>query len=109
MFSSPTLNIVVLSMLFSIFPPYLIAIKLILTLTFILLLVPLLSRCVFRQERKLSYDDSVCAIEPPSAPPVDESVLAAARGATILLARNLGYVVVRTVPLRLLRISHLLV
>ena len=44
MFSSPTLNIIVLTMLFSIFPIYLTVIKLSLTLIFILLIVPLLSR-----------------------------------------------------------------
>jgi hypothetical protein len=41
MFSSPTLNIVVLTMLFAIFPLYLTVIKLVLTLTFILLLMQL--------------------------------------------------------------------
>jgi uncharacterized membrane protein YraQ (UPF0718 family) len=43
MFSSPTLNIVVLTMLFSIFPLYLTVIKLVLTLTFILVLIPLVT------------------------------------------------------------------
>jgi len=51
MFSSPTLNIVVLTMLFSMFPLYLVVIKLTLTLTFILVVVPLLARWVFTDER----------------------------------------------------------
>ena len=38
-------------MLFSIFPPYLVAIKLTQTLLFILIIVPVLSRWVFRNER----------------------------------------------------------
>jgi uncharacterized membrane protein YraQ (UPF0718 family) len=42
MFSSPTLNVIVLTMLFAIFPMYMIAIKLSLTLIFVLILVPLL-------------------------------------------------------------------
>jgi uncharacterized membrane protein YraQ (UPF0718 family) len=111
MFSSPTLNIVVLSMLFSIFPLYLTVIKLTQTLIFILFLVPLLSRWVFKKERMLTYADASCAIQPagslpikenPAADPVDESWLAAIRGTVILLARNLFYIVIRTVPLMLL-------
>jgi uncharacterized membrane protein YraQ (UPF0718 family) len=102
MFSSPTLNIIVLSMLFSIFPLYLVVIKLIQTLTFILVVLPLLSRWVFQQERKQTYDDSICIIEPPPAAQAEESVLAAVRGSSILLGRNLAYIVLRTVPLMLL-------
>jgi len=102
MFSSPTLNIVVLTMLFAIFPLYLIVIKLVLTLTFILLVMPLLSRWVFREERAQTYDDTVCAVPSPPAVRNDESALAAIRGASILIGRNLAYVVVRTVPLMLL-------
>ena len=102
MFSSPTLNIIVLTMLFSIFPLYLTVIKLVLTLTFILVLVPLLSRWVFTEERVQTYDDTVCAIPPGDAPPIDERLSAAVRGASRLLGRNLGYIVIRTVPLMLL-------
>jgi uncharacterized membrane protein YraQ (UPF0718 family) len=102
MFSSPTLNIVVISMLFSIFPLYLVVIKLTQTLVFILLLVPLLSRWVFVQERVQTYDDKSCAIPPTAAVPVDESWLAALCGASITLGQNLTYIVIRTVPLMLL-------
>lgn len=102
MFSSPTLNIIVLSMLFSIFPLYMTLIKLAQTLIFILLLVPLLSRWVFRQERALTYDDAVCAVPRTSAAPSNESWIAALGGAAMLLGRNLLYVVLRTVPLMLL-------
>jgi uncharacterized membrane protein YraQ (UPF0718 family) len=102
MFSSPTLNIVVLTMLFSMFPLYLTVIKLTLTLTFILVLVPLLSRWVFTAERAQTYDDSVCAISPASAVPPDETLLSAMYGSLLLLMRNLGYIVIRTVPLMLL-------
>ena len=102
MFSSPTLNIVVLTMLFSMFPLYLTVIKLTLTLTFILVLVPLLSRWVFTAERAQTYDDTVCAISPASAAPPDETLLSAMYGSLLLLMRNLGYIVIRTVPLMLL-------
>jgi uncharacterized membrane protein YraQ (UPF0718 family) len=102
MFSSPTLNIVVLTMLFSMFPLYLTVIKLTLTLTFILVVVPLLSRWVFTDERAPTYDDAVCAVSPTPPAPLDESVLSALREALSALLRNLGYLVVRTVPLMLL-------
>ena len=102
MFSSPTLNVIVLSMLFSIFPLYLVVIKLSQTLLFILVLVPLLSRWAFREERVQTYDDSFCLIEPPSAPQVDESWPSVVRNTSILLGRNLSYIVIRTVPLMLL-------
>ncbi|MEL7186378.1 MAG: permease [Pseudomonadota bacterium] len=102
MFSSPTLNIVVLTMLFSMFPIYLIGIKLALTLIFIFIFVPLLSRYVFKEERAPTYDDSVCAMPPPAAISQEENLLSAARGTAIVLAKNLGYLVIRTVPLMLL-------
>lgn len=102
MFSSPTLNIVVISMLFSIFPLYLAVIKLSLTLVFILLLVPLLSRWVFVHERVQTYGGESCAIQPTVAVPSDEGWLAAVRGASIALGQNLAYIVIRTVPLMLL-------
>ncbi len=102
MFSSPTLNIIVLTMLFSIFPFYLAVIKLVQTLVFILVIVPLLSRWVFRSERVQTYDDTVCAVPAPPVAPSDESWFAAARQAAMLLGRNLGYIVIRTVPLMLL-------
>jgi len=102
MFSSPTLNIVVLTMLFSMFPLYLTAIKLTLTLTFVLIIVPLLSRWVFVEERLPTYDDTVCAVSPTQPAPLDESILSAMGGAMLALLRNLGYLVIRTVPLMLL-------
>ena len=102
MFSSPTLNIVVLTMLFAIFPVYMIAIKLSLTLIFVLLLVPLLSRYVFKTERVPTYDDATCAVAPPRMDYAGESFLQAAQQTIVLILRNLLYVVVRTVPLMLL-------
>ena len=102
MFSSPTLNVIVLSMLFALFPPYLIAVKLSLTLLFILFLVPLLSRFVFSRERAPTYDDAVCAVQPSVPAPPNESWPGAARTVASILLRNIGYIVVRTVPLMLL-------
>ena len=102
MFSSPTLNIVVVSMLLSIFPPYLVVIKLALTLVFILLVVPWLSRRVFSDERALTYDDSLCAITPAEPSQPDGSLASALFMTGSDLIKNLWYVVSRTVPLMLL-------
>jgi len=62
MFSSPTLNIIVVTMMFSIFPIYLTAIKLGTTLFFLLIVIPLLSRTVFKNESADSYDDTSCPV-----------------------------------------------
>ena len=102
MFSSPTLNIVVISMLLSIFPPYLVVIKLALTLFFILLVVPWLSRRVFSSERALTYDDTLCAIAPAEPSQPDSSLASALLMTGSDLIKNLWYVVSRTVPLMLL-------
>lgn len=102
LFSSPTLNIVVISMLLSIFPPYLVVIKLALTLFFILLVVPWLSRRVFSDERALTYDDTLCAIAPAEPSQPDSSLASALLMTGSDLIKNLWYVVSRTVPLMLL-------
>lgn len=102
MFSSPTLNVVVLTMLFAIFPIYMTVIKLSLTLIFVLLLVPLLSRFVFKAERAPTYDDAVCAVQPPQIDYAKESFPQALKETVVMILRNLLYVVVRTVPLMLL-------
>lgn len=51
MISSPTLNVVVLGVLFSIFPFHIAAMKVAVTLLFILVVIPLLCRFVFYRER----------------------------------------------------------
>lgn len=51
MISSPTLNVVVLIMLFSMFPLYMVLIKLGLTVVFLFIVIPLLCRILFRDER----------------------------------------------------------
>jgi uncharacterized membrane protein YraQ (UPF0718 family) len=89
-------------MLFAIFPLYMTVIKLSLTLIFVLLLVPLLSRYVFKEERVPTYDDATCAVPSPATDYAEETVLQAFLATLILLLRNLAYVVIRTVPLMLL-------
>ena len=99
MLSSPTLNIIVLSMLFSIFPLYIVVIKLVLTLVYIMLFVPWLSTWVFRKERAQSYDDSRCQITSAPIGPDNECWSMAIANASRTLLRNLFYIGARTVPL----------
>lgn len=102
MFSSPTLNIVIISMLFSIFPLYIIVIKLAFTVGFIVFLLPLLCRWVFSHERLATYQDSQCPIPSASQGSTDESWFAALQSVFVDLARSLIYIGARTIPLMLL-------
>jgi uncharacterized membrane protein YraQ (UPF0718 family) len=101
MFASPTMNVVVLSMMISIFPFYLVAIKVGLTLVFILLVIPLLSRTVFKEDAAPTYDDSSCPIG-STLPPQDESWLDAAKGVISLYLGSLWYIIKMTLPLMVL-------
>jgi uncharacterized membrane protein YraQ (UPF0718 family) len=101
MFSSPTLNIIVVTMLFSVFPVYLIVIKLGMTLLFLVLLVPLLARTVFKAEALATYDDSSCSIDVPTIA-IDETWLESAKGTLLEYFKNLWYIVKTTLPLMIL-------
>tara|TARA_R110001592_G_scaffold16881_3_gene71401 strand:- start:10286 stop:13546 length:3261 start_codon:yes stop_codon:yes gene_type:complete len=61
--ASPTLNVVVLVMAFSMFPLYLVAIKLILTLCFILIIIPLACHFLFKEEGARQNQSDYCEIE----------------------------------------------
>src|SRR5262245_44089206 len=65
LFSSPTLNPIVLTMLFSLFPLYVAGTKLALTLLFILVLVPLLARALLegRDEARAPEAGGIEALE----------------------------------------------
>ena len=104
MTSSPTLNIVVLTMLFSLFPFYLIMIKLALTVGFILIGIPLLVRA-------LGVKDDALKVDPNSAEacpiPLNLGVAPSSWfGAGVWVGRsflnNLWFVVRKTVPLMIL-------
>ena len=100
MVSSPTLNIVVLSMVFAMFPLYLGLIKVGFTLLFILAVVPLLSRTAFRSELVHSIENGACPA--PVAPELaGESWGRALVGAGRDYLANLWFIVRTTVPLML--------
>jgi uncharacterized membrane protein YraQ (UPF0718 family) len=96
MFSSPTLNIVILTMLFSIFPFYMALAKLLATFLLILLIVPLIS-----DKKRAPIENSVCEID-TSCDITTESWSEAFKGTTNDYLKGLKYIFIRTVPLMLL-------
>ena len=109
MISSPTLNVVILTMLFSLFPLPLALMKIALTLFFLVVVIPLLVRFVFSKEQLAMADAGKLA--PKSnlllmgeALPAAQKVgwLGALNWLGRQFARNLWFIVKRTVPLMLL-------
>jgi uncharacterized membrane protein YraQ (UPF0718 family) len=100
MFSSPTLNIVVLSMTFSLFPLYMAVSKVAVALGLILVIVPLLARFAFHAVRH----PATAAVEEPAPPEpvaVSEGWGAALVGTARGLLSSFWYMLVTTVPLML--------
>ena len=104
MIASPTLNIVVLTMLFSLLPMYMALMKVGLSLLIILVLVPLICRML--PIREITPQTPVAtpwsAEELGEAPQPSESLWAALSGVSAAFARNLWYIITLTVPLMLL-------
>lgn len=92
MFSSPTLNIIVLTMLFTLFPFYLAVIKLAFTIFLILVIVPFISR------EDAPESTVACAI-PAITPSYSETWAAALWGIAKDYWDSFAYIVIRTVPL----------
>lgn len=110
MISSPTLNVIVLTMLFSLFPLYLVLIKIGFTLLFILLLIPLISRYLLKREMQASSQGaSYCGITATESCPVPAYDVAstgtgerwwpAGKWLLINYAKNFWFVFRTTVPL----------
>ena len=102
MVSSPTLNVVVLTMLFAIFPPFIAVTKMAFTLLFILVAIPLMARYLFRAELAESVEAAACALPETVAIRPNETWLEAALGAARDLLGNLWFIVRTTVPLMFL-------
>ena len=101
MMASPTMNIVVLTMLFSIMPFYLAATKVLLSIFVVLVAVPVIVRLLpSNQLVRMTQDESgqVCEI-PVSAAPPNESIVQALYGVIRDYAKDLWFIVSRTVPL----------
>ncbi|PIQ76410.1 hypothetical protein COU78_06155 [Candidatus Peregrinibacteria bacterium CG10_big_fil_rev_8_21_14_0_10_49_24] len=111
MMTSPTMNFIVLTMLFSLFPPYLIGIKIVFTVVFILVGIPLLSRFVLQKESEKAQDCELPASLMQSCPAdtahTPEGEKAATHWFPALLwtvkelCKNLWFIFRTTVPLML--------
>ena len=105
MIALPTLNVIVLTMLFSLFPLYLAVFKVALSVFVILVLVPLI--CTFLPQNSLHLNEpeaAVCTVPTrPDATASDTgSVVSGLVGFARDFARNLWFVVSVTVPLMVL-------
>ena len=103
MVASPTLNVVVLTMLFSMLPFYMAVAKIALSLFVILLAVPILCRFLPAKELQLAAADRIqCSLPDPAAPPASEGPVQAVFRFIIDFAKSLWFIVWTTVPLMLL-------
>ncbi|MEE4217924.1 MAG: FG-GAP-like repeat-containing protein, partial [Xanthomonadales bacterium] len=101
LFASPTLNIVVLTMMFSLLPFYMATTRVVVTFLFLLLVLPLLLRLTGRNADKPAAEPDSPAID-CAVPASEEGWFAALAGTAKDFLRNLLFIVVRTVPLMLL-------
>ncbi|MDU8925806.1 FG-GAP-like repeat-containing protein [Alisedimentitalea sp. MJ-SS2] len=105
MIASPTLNIVVLTMLFSVMPPYMAALKIVLSLVIILLLIPFICRTLPEREI-IPVDVSPPAFFGLDGPAVGQApkpgIIAALVSVITAYFKNLWFVIKLTVPLMLL-------
>ncbi len=111
MISSPTMNVIVLTILLSLFPLYLVAIKLGLTLLFILLIIPLMTRYLLKNEAD-AIDQEHCGITASGSCPIpvvdtapvetQSNILLALKWTVINYVKNFWFVARTTVPLMLL-------
>lgn len=100
MFSSPTLNIIVLTMLFSIFPFYMAVMKLLATFILILIIVPLIS-----EKNRITPEKQPAEIDPAASCEINsaqESWPTAFQSASLEYWKSFRYIFIRTVPLMLL-------
>lgn len=104
MIASPTLNVVVLTMLFSLMPFYMAVTKVAFSLVIILALVPVI--CRFLPQKQLPLEQQISAPTPWSAAELGsetvETLTKALIGVIVTYAKNLWYIIVKTVPLMLL-------
>lgn len=106
MVASPSLNFVVLTMLFSLLPFYMVLAKIFLSLVVILGLVPLICRVLGPDQRQVQPPEQLpqpwSAAELASDSPPPEGVIAATLAVARAYLGNLWYILRLTVPLMLL-------
>ncbi|MEP3036122.1 MAG: FG-GAP-like repeat-containing protein [Pseudoruegeria sp.] len=105
MIASPTLNIVVLTMTFSLLPAYMAIGKIALSLGLILLVVPLICRLLPPEQLNAAPEAQINVPAPTDwdmGTPKPEGLFTALMAVAIGFAKNLWYIVKMTVPLMLL-------
>ncbi len=102
MIASPTLNIVVLTMTFSLLPVYMALSKIALSVLVILVAVPLICRLLPREELQAAPSMQVPAASGWNVPAPRESVLVALAGFAVSYGKNLWFIIRTTVPLMFL-------
>jgi uncharacterized membrane protein YraQ (UPF0718 family) len=96
--SSPTLNVIVLTMLFSIFPLPLALMKMALVILTIFIIIPLLGK---NHHHAYLEPGSTCPLPSQEIPETEETWTEAIIGSFRNFASSLIYIVIRTVPLML--------
>ena len=94
--SSPTLNVIVLTMLFSIFPLPLALMKLSLVILTIFIIIPFLGK---NHHHEYLEPGSACPLPSQGIPEIEETWTEAFIGCFRNLVSSLTYIVIRTVPL----------
>jgi uncharacterized membrane protein YraQ (UPF0718 family) len=112
MVSSPTLNVIIISMLIALFPLHMVVLKLVFTLVFVLLVIPLLVHfLVNKKARKLSLSDPLVKTSKEMKNPfgIDDVIvdtemtwLAALQWVIVRFLKHLWYIIKIAVPLMLL-------
>jgi uncharacterized membrane protein YraQ (UPF0718 family) len=108
MISSPTLNIIVLTMLFSLFPMYIVLIKLGLTVAVILIVIPLLVRVLRVRDVVLPADAEIPGLQADACPvplgALDPTTTWRGAGSWVIrtFLTSLWFIVKKTVPLMFL-------
>ncbi len=108
MISSPTMNVIVLTMMIALLPGYMVAMKIGLSLLFLLVVLPLLSRFTFGPDSANATDlRRISADSGPQSPlitavgPAESSWIRAAAWVLRDYASSLWFIFVRAVPLML--------
>jgi uncharacterized membrane protein YraQ (UPF0718 family) len=112
MVSSPTLNVIVISMLITLFPLHMVVLKLLFTLVFVLLVIPtLVYFLVNKKAQKLSFSDPLAKASNEMENPfgIDDVIidthmtwLSALQWVVVRFLKHLWYIVKIAVPLMLL-------
>ncbi|MCP5072207.1 MAG: RNA-binding protein [Rhodobacteraceae bacterium] len=102
MIASPTLNVVVLTMVISLMPVYMVAAKVGLSLFVILIAVPIICRMLPREQLEVAPPIEPEGWDLPGAQPAPEPVVTALIGVVKSYAGNLWFIIRLTVPLMLL-------